>query len=88
MFPRTSARGTSATVKLAFQSAPEHYLNVYESSGPVSQRQTALKAGHENRVCSRSTLLHINDAHCEIKRERGSHERREKNKKPRTDSLS
>jgi len=41
-----------AIVKLVFQSAPKHYLNVYKSSGPGSQRQAVLKAGHENRVYS------------------------------------
>lgn len=49
---RICTLGTSAIVKLAFQRAPKHYLNVYKSSGPVSQRQAVLKADHENRVCS------------------------------------
>ncbi len=52
MFPHCVICATSAIVKLVFQSDPKHYLNVYKSSGPVSQRQAVLKDGHENRVYS------------------------------------
>jgi len=58
-------------VKLAFQRVGKHYLNVYKSCGPVSQRQAVLKADHENRVCSPGTHFCISMTLTEKLRARG-----------------